>query len=129
MLKVGEAEIPCRVVQSGSTLRWIPKEGPGADRVALKVQAGDQTSVVTELNEEEIPVKGEAKKCLKVTVGDVTVWGHDDVPGFAVRVKTGNEIAVSLAPRARAKIAAMARLKPKPILSGRRRTNKRTPRI
>ena len=38
-------------------------------------------------------VKGEAKKCLKYTVGDVTVWGHDDVPGFAVRVKTGTETA------------------------------------
>lgn len=92
-LKVGDAEIPCRVVQSGSTLRWIPKEGPGADRVALKAQAGDQTSVVTELSEEEVPVKGEAKKCLKYTVGDMTVWGHDDVPGFAVRVKTGAEIS------------------------------------
>jgi hypothetical protein len=90
-LKVGDAEIPCRVVQSGSTLRWIPKEGPGAERVALKVQTGDQTSVVTELSEEEIPVKGEAKKCLKYKVGDVTVWGHDDVPGFAVRVKTEAE--------------------------------------
>lgn len=95
-LKVGDAEIPCRVVQSGSTLRWIPKEGPGADRVALKVQAGDQTSVVTELGEEEIPVKGEAKKCLKVTAGDVTVWGHDDVPGFAVRVKTAAETAEAM---------------------------------
>jgi hypothetical protein len=92
-LKVGDAEIPCRVVQSGSTLRWIPKEGLGADRVALKVQVGDQTSVVSELGEEEVPVKGEAKKCLKYTVGDVTVWGHDDVPGFAVRVKTGAETA------------------------------------
>src|SRR5436190_5294583 len=95
-LKVGDAEISCRVVQSGSTLRWIPKEGPGADRVALKVQAGEQTSVVTELSEEEIPVKGEAKKCLKVTVGDLTVWGHDAVPGFAVRVKTGNETAEAI---------------------------------
>jgi len=92
-VKVGDAEIPCRVVQSGSTLRWIPKEGPAADRVALKVQAGDQTIVVTELSEEEVPVNGEAKKCLKVTVGGKTVWGHDAVPGFAVRVKTGNEIA------------------------------------
>lgn len=92
-LKVGEAEIPCRVVQQGSTLRWIPKEGLGADRVALKVQAGDQTSVVTELGEEEILIKGEAKKCLRVTIGDQTVWGHDDVPGFAVRVKTGAETA------------------------------------
>jgi hypothetical protein len=95
-VKIGDAEIPCRVVQSGSTLRWIPKEGPAADRVALKVQAGDQTTVVTELGEEEVPVKGEAKKCLKVTVGDVTTWGHDDVPGFAVRVKTGNEIAEAI---------------------------------
>jgi hypothetical protein len=92
-LKVGDAEIPCRVVQSGSTLRWIPKEGPGAERVALKVQTGDQTSVVTELSEEEIPIKGEAMKCLKYTVGDVTVWGHDDVPGFAVRMKTKAETA------------------------------------
>jgi hypothetical protein len=92
-LKVGDAEIPCNVVQSGSTMRWIPKEGPGADRVALKVQVGDQTSVVTELSEEEVPVKGVAKKCLKYTVGDVTVWGHDDVPGFAVRVQTGVETA------------------------------------
>ncbi len=92
-VKVGDAEILCRVVQSGATLRWIPKEGPGADRVALKVQAGEQTIVVTELSEEEIPVKGEAKKCLKVTTGDRTVWGHDDVPGFAVRVKTGSETA------------------------------------
>jgi hypothetical protein len=92
-LKIGDAEIPCRVVQSGATSRWIPKEGPAADRVALKVQAGDQTSVVTDLSEEEISVKGEAKKCLKVSAGDVTVWGHDDVPGFAVRVKTGNETA------------------------------------
>jgi hypothetical protein len=64
-LKIGDAEISCRVVQSGSTVRWIPKEGPGADRVALKTQAGDQTVVVTELGEEEVPVKGEAKKCLK----------------------------------------------------------------
>lgn len=95
-LKVGDAEILCRVVQSGSTLRWIPKEGPGAERVALKVQTGDQTSVVTELGEEEIPVKGEAKKCLKYTVGDVTVWGHDDVPGFAVRVKTGAETSEAI---------------------------------
>src|SRR5213078_3996338 len=90
------AEIPCRVVQSGSTLRWIPKEGPGADRVALKVQAGDQTAIVTELSEEEVPVKGVAKRCLKYTVGDVTVWGHDDVPGFAVRVKTGAETAEAI---------------------------------
>jgi hypothetical protein len=95
-LKVGDAEIPCRVVQSGSTLRWIPKEGPGADRVALKIQVGEQTSVVTELSEEEVSVKGEAKKCLKSTIGDVTVWGHDDVPGFAVRVKTGNETAEAI---------------------------------
>jgi hypothetical protein len=95
-LKVGDAEIPCRVVQSGSTSRWIPKEGPGADRVALKVQAGDRTAVVTEMSEEEIPVKGEAKKCLKVTVGDVTTWGHDEVPGFVVRVKTGAEIAEAI---------------------------------
>src|SRR6185295_2500425 len=92
-LKVGEAEIPCRVVQSGTTVRWIPKEGPGADRIAIKTQVSDVTVVATELVEEEIPVKGEAKKCLKVTTGDVTVWGHDDVPGFAVRVKTGNETA------------------------------------
>lgn len=92
-LNVGDAEIPCLVVQSGSTIRWIPKEGPGADRVALKVQTGDRTIVVSELGEEEIPVKGEAKKCLKVTIGDTTVWGHDTVPGFAVRVKTGNGIA------------------------------------
>src|SRR5579859_5884224 len=92
-LKVGDAEIPCLVVQSGATLRWIPKEGPGADRVALKVQVGDQTSIVTEMSEEEVPLKGEPKKCLKYTVGDVTVWGHDDVPGFAVRVKTGTETA------------------------------------
>jgi len=92
-LKVGDAEIPCRVVQSGSTLRWIPKEGLGAERVALKVQTGDQTSVVSELSEEEVPIKGEAKKCLKVRVGDLTVWGHDDVPGFAVRVMTGAETA------------------------------------
>lgn len=90
-VKVGEAEIPCRVVQSGSTLRWIPKEGPGADRVALKTQVADLTVVVTELGEEEIPVKGEAKKCLKMVTGDVTVWGHDDVPGFVVRVKTATE--------------------------------------
>jgi hypothetical protein len=95
-LKVGDAEIPCRVVQSGSTLRWIPKEGPGADRVALKLQVGDQTSVVTELSEEEVPVKGEAKKCLKYTVGDVTVWGHDDVPGFAVRVKMETETSEAI---------------------------------
>ena len=95
-LKIGDAEIPCRVVQSGSTVRWIPKEGPGADRVALKVQVGDQTVVVTELGEEEVPVKGEAKKCLKMTTGDVTVWGHDDVPGFALRVKTGNETAEAM---------------------------------
>jgi hypothetical protein len=92
-LKLGDADIPCRVVQSGATLRWIPKEGPAADRVALKAQAGDQTSVVTELCEEEILVKGEAKKCLKYTVGDVTLWGRDDAPGFAVRVKTGSETA------------------------------------
>jgi hypothetical protein len=90
-VKVGDAEIPCRVVQSGATFRWIPKEGPAADRVALKVQTGDRTTVVTELGEEEIPVKGEAKKCLKYTVGETTVWGHDEVPGFAVRVKTGSE--------------------------------------
>lgn len=95
-LKVGDAEIPCRVVQAGATLRWIPKEGPGADRVALKAQAGDQTSVVTELCEEEVLVKGEAKKCLKYTVGEVTVWGHDDIPGFAVRVKTGTETAEAI---------------------------------
>jgi hypothetical protein len=95
-LKVGEAEIPCRVVQSGSTVRWIPKEGPGADRVALKVQAGEKTTAVTELSEEEIQVKGEAKKCLKATAGDVTVWGHDDVPGYAVRVKTGAETAEAI---------------------------------
>jgi DNA-binding protein H-NS len=95
-LKVGDAEIPCRVVQSGSTLRWIPKEGPGADRVALKVQTGDQAVVVTELSEEEIPVKGEAKKCLKYTAGELTVWGRDDVPGFAVRVKTGFETAEAI---------------------------------
>lgn len=92
-LKVGDAEIGCRVVQSGSTLRWIPKEGPGADRVALRVQTGDQTVDVTELTEEEIPVRGAAKKCLKYTAGAVTVWGHDDVPGFAVRMKTGADIA------------------------------------
>ena len=92
-LKVGDTEILCRVVQSGSTVRWIPKEGPAADRVALKVQAGDQTCVAAEVSEEERPVKGEVKKCLKVTVGDTTVWGHDDVPGFAVRVKTGSETA------------------------------------
>jgi hypothetical protein len=85
------------VVQSGSTVRWIPKEGAGADRVALKTQVGDQTVVVTELSEEEVPVKGEAKKCLKVTTGEVTVWGHDDVPGFAVRVKTGTETAEAVA--------------------------------
>jgi hypothetical protein len=95
-LKIGDAEIPCRVVQSGSTVRWIPKEGPGVDRVALKSQVGDQTVVVTELSEEEVPVKGEAKKCLKVTTGDVTVWGHDNIPGFAVRVKTGNETAEAI---------------------------------
>lgn len=95
-LKVGDAELPCRVVQSGSTLRWIPKEGPGADRVAVKVQAGDQTIVVTELGEEEVPVKGETKKCLKVTTGESTVWSHDDVPGFAVRVKTGSETAEAI---------------------------------
>jgi hypothetical protein len=116
-LKVGDAEIPCRVVQSGSTSRWIPKEGPGADRVALKVQTGDQTSVVTELSEEEVPVKGEAKKCLKVTVGDVTVWGHDDVPGFAVRVKTGNETADAIEwgsdPAARPALAKPAAAAPK----------------
>src|SRR5204862_185951 len=92
-LKVGDAEIPCRVVQSDATLRWVPKDGPGADRVALKVQTGDQASVVSELVEVEVPVKGETKKGLKYTVGDVTVWGHDEVPGFAVRVKTGNETA------------------------------------
>ena len=92
-LKVGDADILCSVVQSGSTLRWIPKEGLGADRVALKVQVGDQTSVVIELGEEEVPVKGEVKKCLKYRVGDVTVWGHNDVPGFAVRVATGAETA------------------------------------
>jgi hypothetical protein len=92
-LKIGDAEIACRVVQSNSTLRWIPKEGPGADRVALKTQAGDQTVVVTELGEEEIPVKGETRKCLKYTIGDMTVWGSDDVPGFAVRVTKGNETA------------------------------------
>jgi len=95
-LKVGDVEIPCRVVQSGSTLRWIPKEGPGADRVALKVQIGDQTSLVTELSEEEVPVKGVAKTCLKYTVGDVTVWGRDEVPGFAVRVKAGAETAEAI---------------------------------
>jgi hypothetical protein len=95
-LKIGDAEIPCRVVQSGSSVRWIPKEGPGVDRVALKVQVGDQTVVVTELSEEEVPVKGAAKKCLKITTGDVTVWGHDDIPGFAVRVKTGNETAEAI---------------------------------
>ena len=77
-LKVGDAEFPCRVVQSGSTLRWIPKEGPGADRVALKVQTGDQTSVVTELSEEEVPVKGEAKKVLGSPSG--THVQHDDSP-------------------------------------------------
>jgi hypothetical protein len=77
-------------------VRWIPKEGPGVDRVALKSQVGDQTVVVTELSEEEVPVKGEAKKCLKVTTGDVTVWGHDNIPGFAVRVKTGNETAEAI---------------------------------
>jgi hypothetical protein len=95
-LKVGTTEIPCRVVQSGATLRWIPKEGPGADRVALKVQTGDKTVVVTELAEEEIPVKGEARKCLKIATAEATVWGHDDVPGFAVRVKTGDEIAEAI---------------------------------
>jgi hypothetical protein len=92
-LKVGDTDIPCRVVQSGATLRWIPKEGPGADRVSLKTQTGDHTTLVTELGEEDVPVKGEPKKCLKVTVGDVTVWGLDGVPGFAVRVKTGSETA------------------------------------
>jgi len=95
-LKVGDAEIPCLVVQSARTLRWIPKEGLGADRVALKMQVGDQTSVVTELGEEEVPVKGEAKKCLKYTIGDLTVWGHDDVPGFAVRLKTGAATAEAI---------------------------------
>jgi hypothetical protein len=88
-VKVGDAEIPCRVVESGGTLRWIPKEGPAADRVALKVQAGDRTTAVAELGEEEVPVKGEAKKCLKFAVGDATFWGHEGVPGFVVRVAAG----------------------------------------
>jgi hypothetical protein len=95
-VKLGEVDIPCRVIQSGSTLRWIPKEVPGVDHVALKVQTGDQTIVVTELAEEEVPVKGQAKKCLKYAAGEVTVWGHEEVPGFAVRVKTGNETAEAI---------------------------------
>lgn len=109
-LKVGDAEIPCRVVQSGSTLRWIPKEGPAADRVALKVQTGDQTTVVTALGEEEIPVRGEPKKCLRYTTGDVTVWGHDEVPGFVVRVKSASETAEAVEWAA----DPAARLAPKP---------------
>jgi hypothetical protein len=122
-VKVGEAEIPCRVVQSGSTLRWIPKEGPWADRVALKVQVGDAPIVITELGEEEVPVKGETKKCLKYAVGDVTVWNHPDVPGFAARLKTptgtaeaidwGADLAARPAPPAPPKpVAAAPKLDP-----------------
>jgi len=92
-LAVGDAQVPCRIVQSGATRRWIVKEGPGADRVALKTQTGEEIQAATGYSEEEIPVKGETRKCVKVESGNESVWGHPDVPGFAVRRKVGDVLA------------------------------------
>ena len=91
-LKVGDAEIPCRVVESGAVTRWIPREGRAADRLALKTAVAGQETVVTRIGEEEVPVKGEARKCLVYETGSAKLWAHEDVPGLLVRIEEGGTL-------------------------------------
>jgi hypothetical protein len=83
-VKVGDADVACAVVNTQGAPLWIPKSGRLADRVAVKSGAG---SAVSAIGEEEVPVKGESKKCVRFERNGLTYWGHEDVPGFVVRVQ------------------------------------------
>jgi hypothetical protein len=83
-VRVGEQDVPCRVVDQGGAVRWIPREGPGVDRVVLK---GDSASALTALKEEEQSVKGSPLKCVRFERDGLISWGNRDVPGFLVRVQ------------------------------------------
>jgi hypothetical protein len=83
-VRVGDQDVPCRVVDQGGVARWIPKEGPGADRVVVK---GDSASPLSLLKEEELPVRGSPLKCVRFERDGLVSWGNRDVPGFLVRVQ------------------------------------------
>jgi hypothetical protein len=95
-LTVGSTEVSCAVVDSGGVLRWIPKEGRWAERLALKTQVGEQASTVGELGEEEIPIKGTAKSCIKWVVDGVKYWAHEEVPGFHVKIESPGFVAEAI---------------------------------
>jgi hypothetical protein len=82
-VKIGDAEVTCVVVESNGTAYWIPKAGRWADRLAVK----GPNAAVSAIGEEEIPVKGEPKKCARFERNGLAYWGLEDVPGFLVRVQ------------------------------------------
>jgi hypothetical protein len=87
-LRIGDQEVPCRVVDAQGATFWVPTRGRLADRAIVKLSSGDQELSLSSLSEEEISVKGEARKCVRFERNGTTSWGHEDVPGFLVRVQT-----------------------------------------
>jgi len=93
MVQVGDANIACVVVESGTTLRWIAKDGRAANRVIVKAVGGGQTTTLSGIGESEASVKGQAKACVRYESGGTKVWIHEDVPGLLVRIENDRGVS------------------------------------
>ncbi len=76
-IKIGDADVACSVVDIKGLPHWVAKG------IVVK----DPNGAASALAEEEVSVKGETKKCVKVERNGLTFWGHPDVPGFLARVQ------------------------------------------
>lgn len=87
-VKVGDAEVPCRVVQVGAATLWLAKDGRAANRIALKKVEGEKETVATLFGEDALKVKDQDLACLVYEIGGARFWVHESVPGYQVKMQT-----------------------------------------
>ncbi len=91
-VKVGDKDIPCRVVQIGGTKFWFLKEGPGAGRVWLKSVAGEVETVATAMGAEPVQVKDKALNCTWIQTAAGKTWYADEAPGILVKSESAGSL-------------------------------------
>jgi hypothetical protein len=92
-VRVGGTDVACWVVESGTTLRWIAKDGRAGNRVVVKTVAGEKTTALDDLGEAELTVKDQARPCVVFAAGGAKVWEAEGVPGAAVRIEHGDRVS------------------------------------
>lgn len=87
-VKVGDAEVSCRVIQLGPVKRWVAREGRAANRLTLKAEQGGKETVAGLLGEEPLKLKDQDELCLVYEFGGIKTWLLEKVPGLKVRMES-----------------------------------------